>query len=117
MENFLAPNITNIQIQQTSKSTISLLITFNLTNPSEYSATIPEIGAVISFNGTQLAHVVAYDLEVVPGHNPDMRVQLHWNPAGLSGNAGVESSRGLLSQYVSGEFLESAGKFIAWRID
>lgn len=102
---FIVPNITNIQVQQTSKSTLSLIITFNVTNPTEYSATIPEIGVMVSFNGTQLAHVVAHDLEVVPGHNSDMKVKLHWNPAGLSGDLGIVAGRSLLSQYVSGEFL------------
>jgi hypothetical protein len=101
----IVPNITNIQVQQTSKSTLSFLVTFNFTNPTEYSATIPEIGVLVSFNGTQLAYVVAYDLDFVPGRNSDMRVELHWDPAGLSGDAGIVAGRSLLSQYVSGVFL------------
>jgi hypothetical protein len=99
----IAPNITSLQVKKTTPSSLSLLVNLNFTNPTEYAATIPEISVLLSYNGTRLAYIIANELNVVPGPNSDMQVEIDWDPSGLSGDAGVLAGRRLLSRYISGE--------------
>ena len=73
-----------------------------MTNPTEYSATVPFIDINISVNDTILGHATARDVSVVPGPNQDLAVIAVWDPSHHSGKKGAHVGRELLSQYISG---------------
>ena len=98
----LQPKINFVKIGHTSQTTLVLHASINVTNPTEYSATIPLVDVLLLYNRTAVAHLTARDLVVVPGLNSDIRVEGLWNPLDSSGESGVDAGRKLLSQYVSG---------------
>lgn len=73
-----------------------------MTNPTEYSATVPFIDINISVNDTILGHATARDVSVVPGPNHDLAVIAVWDPSHKSGKKGAHIGSELLSQYISG---------------
>lgn len=80
--------------------TLSALV--NITNPTEYSASVPYIDIHILNNGSILGHATARDLHLVPGANDNMLIKAVWDPPSLGGAKGAEVGRELLSQYISG---------------
>lgn len=73
-----------------------------MTNPTEYSATVPFIDINISVNDTVLGHATARDVSVVPGPNHDLAVIAVWDPSRAGGKKGAHIGSELLSQYISG---------------
>lgn len=98
----MSPEIGSLEILETTKSSLAIQAKANITNPTDYSAHIPYININILNNNTVLAHVVAKDLSIVPGRNPDLVATAFWNPSIASGIQGTEIGRNLLSQYISG---------------
>lgn len=98
----LQPKINSVKIGQTSQTTLILHASINVTNPTEYSATIPLVDVLLLYNRTAVAHLTARDLMVVPGLNSDIQLEALWNPLDSSGELGVDAGRQLISQYVSG---------------
>ena len=86
----------------TTKSTLLIKAKVNMTNPTNYSATVPYVNINILSNGTVLGHAIATNVAVVPGPNINIPVKALWDPLGPSGSQGVEIGRELLSQYISG---------------
>ena len=101
------PKIGSLQILETTKSTLLLEAKINITNPTEYSATVPYVNVNFLNNGTILGHATARDVSVMPGQNHNIVVQALWNPMTQSGKKGADVGRELLSQYISGTFPSS----------
>ncbi|KAK3706732.1 hypothetical protein LTR37_012576 [Vermiconidia calcicola] len=92
------PKITDLQILDTSPSSLTLSALMNLTNPTEYAATVPYIDIHIMKNGSLLGHATARDLYVRPGQNDNLLVKAVYAPFGEAKDVGRE----FLSQYISG---------------
>lgn len=97
----LAPQVGDIQILDSTPTSITLRALVNITNPTEYSAKIPEINIHILCNDTIIGTAKAEDLEVVRGNNTNLVVGATWSPS-MGGKRGEKLGRDLLSQFVSG---------------
>ncbi|KAF1939741.1 hypothetical protein EJ02DRAFT_496313 [Clathrospora elynae] len=93
--------IGNLSIVDTSPTSISLTAHVNLTNPTNYSATVPYFNINILVNGTHLGTATAKDIEVHPGNNTNILISAIWDPYTYGGSHGKEVGAELLSQYVS----------------
>ncbi|KAF2269282.1 hypothetical protein CC78DRAFT_509473 [Lojkania enalia] len=98
----LSPKIWNLSIVDTSPTSITLQALVNITNPTNYSATIPYFNINILVNNTILAQATVHDVSVYPGNNTNLPVTAVWDPFTHSGENGTAVGRELLSQYVSG---------------
>lgn len=56
------------------------------------------------YNATNVAHVTARNLSIVPGVNSGLSVALQWSPSDLDGEDGIIAGRELISEYISGEW-------------
>ena len=97
-----SPQVGALEILDTEKGSLTIGAKVNLTNPTEYAATVPFIDINISVNDTVLGHATAREVSVVPGPNHDLAVVAVWNPASHSGKRGAHVGSELLSQYISG---------------
>ncbi|KAI4115469.1 MAG: hypothetical protein LQ345_003927 [Seirophora villosa] len=97
-----SPEIGELEILETSRTTLTIGAKVNVTNPTEYAATVPYVDINISVNDTILGHATARDVSVVPGPNHNLAIVAVWNPSSQSGNEGAHVGRELLSQYISG---------------
>jgi len=97
----LAPKAGNIEVIDTTRESISLRASVNITNPTPYSAHIPFISIHLFSNGTLLGEARAENLDITTGNNTDVVVSALWHPS-LSGGEGVLRGRNLISQYISG---------------
>lgn len=96
--------IGNLSIVDTSPTSIVLQAHVNLTNPTNYSATVPYFNLNILVNGTLLGQATAKNLEVHPGNNTNLLISAVWDPLTNGGKKGKEAGKELLSQYVSGNY-------------
>ncbi|CAF9920679.1 MAG: hypothetical protein HETSPECPRED_004332 [Heterodermia speciosa] len=94
-----SPQVGSLEILQTTTSSILLQAKVNITNPTDYSATIPYVQIQMLNNGSVLGHATAKNISVIPGPNHDISVTALWEPETEKGKA---VGRELLSQYVSG---------------
>ena len=74
----------------------------NITNPTEYAASVPYADIHIVKNGSLLGHATARDLYVQPGENDNLLVKAVYDPLALGGENATAVGRELLSQYISG---------------
>jgi hypothetical protein len=77
-------------------------VNVNMTNPSNYSATIPYFSINILVNGTVLGQAIIRDMHVKPGNNTNLVAQSLWDPYTNSGLKGKAIGAEMLSQYISG---------------
>ena len=98
-----SPKVGSLQILDTTKSALVIKAMVNITNPTEYSATVPYVNINLLSNGTLLGHATARGVSVVPGSNRNIEVTAVWDPVGNSGEKGAYAGRELLSQYISGQ--------------
>lgn len=96
------PKISNLSIIDTGESSITFTALVNLTNPTNYSATVPYVDINILTNGSHLGHATARDLEVLPGVNENLLVTAVWDPLTSGGEESAAVGREFLSQYISG---------------
>ncbi|KAK0943470.1 hypothetical protein LTR48_007309 [Friedmanniomyces endolithicus] len=96
------PKVFGLQIVDTGPTSLTLSALVNLTNPTNYSATIPYIELQMLNNDSVIAHATARDLEIVPGPNENLYVEALWDPVTLGGKEGGRVGREFLSQYISG---------------
>lgn len=96
------PKINDLHIIETNPTSMTLAASVNLTNPTEYSATVPFINIHILKNESLLGHATARDIEVVPGVNDNLMVHAVYAPYNLGGKTAKAVGRELLSQYISG---------------
>lgn len=71
----------------------------NITNPTDYSATVPFINISMLTNDTLLGHVIAKNVAIVPGPNTNLSVTALWDP---QGPRDIKTGTNFLSQYISG---------------
>ena len=98
-----SPQLGSLRILDTTKSTLSMGVEINITNPTEYSATVPYVNIKLSSNGTEIGHATARNVSVVPGLNHNIFVEALWDPLTPSGQKGLAQGKELLSQYISGQ--------------
>lgn len=96
------PQVGDLRILDTTKSSLRFSARVNVTNPSEYSAHVPYVSIHVLHNNTLLANAVAKNIDIVPGNNTDMLVEALWSPSDLGGQNGSEVGRNFLSKYISG---------------
>ncbi|TKA82321.1 hypothetical protein B0A55_01465 [Friedmanniomyces simplex] len=96
------PKVFGLQILDTSPTSLTLSALVNMTNPTNYSASIPYVDLQILNNDSIIAHATARDVEIVPGRNENMYVEAVWDPLTLGGEEGRKVGREFLSQYISG---------------
>ena len=93
------PKVGSLQILETTKSSLTIEAKVNVTNPTDYSATVPYVNICLLSNGSRLGYATAENISVVPGQNDNMLVKALWEPHGKHGRT---VARELLSQYISG---------------
>ena len=93
------PEVGSLKILETTRSSLLIEAKVNVTNPTNYSATVPYVNINLLSNDTLLGHAIARDVHVTPGRNDDILVKATWEPLDP---AGLEVGRELLSQYISG---------------
>lgn len=98
----LSPKVGNLSILETSKTSITLGASVNLTNPTKYSATVPYFNINILVNDTVLGQATATDVVISPGNNTNIPVTAVWDPFTNGGEEGKDIGREMLSQYISG---------------
>ena len=86
----------------TSASSLTVTALVNVTNPTEYAASIPYADIHVTKNGSLLGHATARDLHIEPGPNSNLLVHVVYNPLEMGGREAKLVGRELLSQYVSG---------------
>ncbi|KAK4119990.1 hypothetical protein N657DRAFT_666376 [Parathielavia appendiculata] len=96
-----APRVGNVEIIDTSRTSISLQALVNITNPTPYSAHIPFISIHVESNRTTIGEAFAENVDVKPGNNTNLSVSATWNPS-MGGDSGLQRGRDLLSKYLSG---------------
>jgi len=89
-------------VLETGPSSLTLSALVNLTNPTEYSATVPYIDIHILNNGSLLGHATAKTISVKPGQNNNIPITAVWDPLSLGGQDARAVGIELLSQYISG---------------
>lgn len=98
-----SPQVGSLRILETTRSTLTLEAKINITNPTEYSATVPYVNIKMFSNGTELGHGTARNVSVVPGPNHNLLVEALWDPLTPNGQKGIAQGKELLSQYISGQ--------------
>lgn len=98
----LNPHVADIKILDTTKTSLSLQVKVNFTNPTEYTAQIPYINIHLLNNGSIIGQGIVTDLNVTKGNNTNVLVNAVWDPYTLGGKKAQAIGRELLSQYISG---------------
>jgi hypothetical protein len=98
----LAPNVDDLRIMETTKSTLNIQAVVNVTNPTNYSISIPYVSIHLIANDTVLGYMIAENMHIVPGWNNGTIGLAKWDPIGLSGEKGHKVGNELLSQFMSG---------------
>lgn len=96
------PKTNDLRIVNTTSTSLTLAALVNITNPTEYSASVPYIDIHILKNGSLLGHATARDVEVKPGKNDNLLVHALYAPYDMDGKTAKAVGRELLSQYISG---------------
>jgi hypothetical protein len=92
----------NLSIIKTTPTSMTMQVHVNMTNPSNYSATIPYFSINILVNGTVLGQALINDMHVKPGNNTNLIATALWDPYTNSGEEGRAVGSEMLSQYISG---------------
>ncbi|KIY00958.1 uncharacterized protein Z520_03624 [Fonsecaea multimorphosa CBS 102226] len=90
---FQMPEIKGMEVVDSSETSLTLQARVNVTNPTDYSATIPYCNVSIWANDTRVGYAWAYSQHVVPGSN-DLTANASWEVGKIG--------REWLSQYISG---------------
>ncbi|KAF2479863.1 hypothetical protein BDY17DRAFT_256085 [Neohortaea acidophila] len=102
MDPKLAPKISDLQIVDTTPSSLTIAAWINITNPTNYSASVPYVDIHIVKNGSVLGRATARDLHIRPGRNDNLLIQAVYDPLSFGGRKAKDIGRELLSQYISG---------------
>jgi hypothetical protein len=92
----------NLSIIKTTPTSMTMQVHVNVTNPSNYTATIPFFSINILVNGTVLGQALINDMTVRPGNNTNLITTALWDPYTNSGDKGRAVGSEMLSQYISG---------------
>lgn len=99
----LNPRIESLELGPTTESSALIKTKINLTNPTEYSATVPLADFVLLYNTTPVAHVSTRNISVAPGVNTGIPIDFFWSPMEASGPDGIKAGHKMMSRYASGE--------------
>lgn len=97
-----SPEVGGLEILDTTETSLTIGAKVNITNPTDYAASVPYIDINISVNNTILGHATARDVSIVPGPNYNLAAEAVWDPFTVSGKKGKHTGSELLSQYISG---------------
>ncbi|KAH8730146.1 hypothetical protein GQ44DRAFT_673949 [Phaeosphaeriaceae sp. PMI808] len=92
----------NLSIVDTTPTSMTLQVHVNMTNPTNYSATVPYMSINILVNGTVLGQALIKDMSIKPGNNTNLIATALWDPYTNSGEKGKAVGAEMLSQYISG---------------
>ncbi|USW58563.1 hypothetical protein Slin15195_G118820 [Septoria linicola] len=98
----LQPKITDLNIVNTTRTSLTIAAGANITNPTNYTATIPYIDIHIIKNGSLLGHATARNLSITTGLNAGLTVEAVYAPLDVGGLRAKKIGRELISQYISG---------------
>ncbi|KAK2070849.1 hypothetical protein P8C59_005314 [Phyllachora maydis] len=71
----LRPEIGNLEVVDTTASSMTLQAFVNLTNPTPYSAFIPAVSIHLLCNDTFIGEIIAEGLNITTGNNTDLQVK------------------------------------------
>ena len=109
-----APKIGSLQLLDTTPSTVLLAVLVNITNPTNYSATVPFADIQILVNGTMVGNASTEAIEIDPGFNKNIPVKAKWDPPGLGGEKGATVGKDFISQYISGKRIKRIITFLSY---
>lgn len=92
----------NLSIVDTTSTAMTFQVNVNMTNPTNYSASIPYFSINILVNNTVLGQALVKDMHIIPGNNTNLIAQAVWDPYTNSGRRGKHVGAEMLSQYISG---------------
>ncbi|KFY91493.1 hypothetical protein V498_05431 [Pseudogymnoascus sp. VKM F-4517 (FW-2822)] len=96
------PQVFDLKILDTGKTSLTLEGKVNFTNPTNYTATIPEFNIHILSNDSVIGLATVSNAEVTLGNNTNLVVRVLWDPATLGDANSSANARNLISQYISG---------------
>ncbi|KFX99230.1 hypothetical protein V490_01891 [Pseudogymnoascus sp. VKM F-3557] len=96
------PQVFDLKILDTGKTSLTLEGKANFTNPTNYTATIPSFSIHILSNDSIIGLATVRNAEVTLGNNTNLAVQVLWDPATLGDANSSTNARNLISQYISG---------------
>lgn len=96
------PQISDLRITNTSRTSLTLAALVNITNPTAYSASVPYMDIHILVNGSLIGHATARNLDVREGKNENLLIHAVYAPFDMGGYQAKAVGRELLSQYISG---------------
>ncbi|KAL2265618.1 hypothetical protein VTJ83DRAFT_6718 [Remersonia thermophila] len=97
----VAPRVEQVEIIDTTSSTLTLRASVTVANPTPYAADVPYVSVHVESNGTTIGEAVAYGVRAHAHADVTVSVRATWNPS-LGGDEGVLRGRDLLSEYISG---------------
>ncbi|KAI9789702.1 MAG: hypothetical protein M1816_005877 [Peltula sp. TS41687] len=92
----------SMRVVGTTRETLSLQATVNLTNPTDYSIHVPYMDVKFLNNGSVLGHGTVRNMSIVPGQNENIVAEALWAPWAEDGERGAKVAREVLSQFISG---------------
>ncbi|KXT00442.1 hypothetical protein AC578_1909 [Pseudocercospora eumusae] len=96
------PKLVDLNVSNTTKTSLTIDAKVNVTNPTLYSASIPYVDIHILKNGSLLGHATARNLNITTGRNSFLSITASYAPFDFGGNVAKEVGRNLISQYISG---------------
>ncbi|KAF7114325.1 hypothetical protein CNMCM5793_008277 [Aspergillus hiratsukae] len=97
----LMPRLESVEVGSTTYSSMLVKTRVNVTNPTQYSASVPYADFMMMYNGTKVAHITALDIALAWKADATVHVDVMWEPS-EAGQDGVEAGREFLSKCVSG---------------
>jgi hypothetical protein len=76
---------------------------FNMSNPTPYTAIIPHLSLHVFEDGAMIAETVVTDLDLRKGNVSGISAIANWDPDKYGGSKGREAAKELLSDYLSGK--------------
>ncbi|PNS14021.1 hypothetical protein CAC42_6534 [Sphaceloma murrayae] len=96
------PQVGQLQILDTTKTSLTLSALLNFTNPTEYSASVPYVDIQLLKNGSVVGHGTVQNVHIKPGNNTNIPVTAVWDPLTLGGEKAHAIGVDFLSQFISG---------------
>jgi hypothetical protein len=100
--NHLNPRVVSLELKDTTETSLLVSTQMNFTNPTDYSAKIPFVDVLMFYNETALAHIVARNISIIPGHNANVSIEFLWSPLDIGGADGKQAGRSLMASVASG---------------
>lgn len=94
--------IGNLDIVDTTTTSLTLEAGVNFTNPTPYSAFVSYASILIENNETIIGEASVSNINVLTGNNTNILARATWDPKTFGGSKGTMVGRQLLSQYISG---------------